>query len=141
MWSDKVELPATIDKAAADEAEIAIAQQQSQPQARGLAALRRVRRFGRRLIRSVVLLERYIQGSQFGWMLLPTEGQALNPDGQGYRQRFMAGLFIGILLLVRMRLIITVRRCGSVMVGSLGGWGIPLVVKSQYQDPIQLMAS
>lgn len=54
MWSDKVELPATIDKAAADEAEIAIAQQQSQPQARALAAAR-VKLFGRHLIKYVVL--------------------------------------------------------------------------------------
>ncbi|AST21844.1 hypothetical protein KIQ_002120 [Corynebacterium glutamicum ATCC 14067] len=93
MWSDKVELPATIDKAAADEAEIAIAQQQSQPQARGLAAAAACQTFWPSPYQVCgAILERYIQqGSQFGWMLLPTEGQALNPDGQGYRQRFMAG--------------------------------------------------
>lgn len=39
MWLDKVELPATIDKAAADKAEIAIAQRQSQPQARAFRSL------------------------------------------------------------------------------------------------------
>lgn len=93
MWSDKVELPATIDKAAADEAEIAIAQQQSQPQARTLAAAASCQTFWPSPHQVCgAILERYIQqGAQFGWMLLPTEGQALNPDGQGYRQRFMAG--------------------------------------------------
>ncbi|WP_260680145.1 LGFP repeat-containing protein [Corynebacterium glutamicum] len=93
MWSDKVELPATIDKAAADEAEIAIAQQESQPQARGLATAAACQTFWPSPHQVCgAILERYIQqGAQFGWMLLPTEGQALNPDGQGYRQRFMAG--------------------------------------------------
>ncbi|ALC05187.1 hypothetical protein CDES_03675 [Corynebacterium deserti GIMN1.010] len=93
MWSDKVELPSTIDKAAADEAEIAIAQQQAQPQARGLAAAAACQTFWPSPHQVCgAILERYIQqGAQFGWMLLPTEGQALNPDGQGYRQRFMAG--------------------------------------------------
>lgn len=55
MWSDKVELPSTIDKAAADEAEIAIAQQHPNHRRGVLLRLRRVRRFGRRLIRFVVL--------------------------------------------------------------------------------------
>ena len=93
MWSDKVELPATIDKAAADEAEIAIAQQESQPQARGLATAASCQTFWPSPHQVCgAILERYIQqGAQFGWMLLPSEGQALNPDGQGYRQRFMAG--------------------------------------------------
>lgn len=93
MWSDKVELPATIDKAAADEAEIAIAQQQSQPQTRALAAAAACQTFWPSPHQVCgAILERYIQqGAQFGWMLLPSEGQALNPDGQGYRQRFMTG--------------------------------------------------
>lgn len=93
MWSDKVELPSTIDKAAADEAEIAIAQQQSQPQARGLAAAAACQTFWPSPYQVCgAILERYVQqGAQFGWMLLPSEGQALNPDGQGYRQRFMNG--------------------------------------------------
>lgn len=93
MWSDKVELPVTIDKAAADEAEIAIAQQQSQPQTRGLAAAAACQTFWPSPHQVCgAILERYIQqGAQFGWMLFPSEGQTLNPDGQGYRQRFMNG--------------------------------------------------
>lgn len=87
-----MELPSTIDKAAADEAEIAIAQQQSQPQARGLAAAACQTFWPSPYQVCGAILERYIQqGAQLGWMLFPSEGQALNPDGQGYRQRFMNG--------------------------------------------------
>ncbi|AGT06264.1 putative secreted protein [Corynebacterium glutamicum MB001] len=91
MWSDKIDLPATIDKAAADEAEIKIAQQQSGSQARALAA--QCQFFWPSPYQVCgAILERYNQqGGPLSWMLLPIENQALNPDGQGYRQRFMSG--------------------------------------------------
>lgn len=94
MWSDKVGVPEGFDKAEADQSEVAIAREQSQPQARTLmATAERCQSFW--LIPYKVcgeILNRYEQlGGATSWLLLPIEHQASNPDGQGHRQRFVGG--------------------------------------------------
>lgn len=94
MWSDKVGVPEGFDKAEADQSEVAIAEEQSQPQARTfMATAERCQSFW--LIPYQVcgeILNRYEQlGGATSWLLLPIEHQANNPDGQGHRQRFVGG--------------------------------------------------
>ncbi|WP_143336673.1 LGFP repeat-containing protein [Corynebacterium pacaense] len=93
MWSDKVDLPARVDKATADESEIKLSQERSRPQARGLAAAAQCQSFWLSPYQVCgAILERYNQlGGATSWLLAPIENQTLNPDGQGYRQRFMNG--------------------------------------------------
>lgn len=94
MWSDKVGVPEGYDKAEADRSEVAIAKEQSQPQARTLmATAERCKSFW--LIPFKVcgeILNRYeALGGETSWLLLPIEHQSINPDGQGHRQRFVGG--------------------------------------------------
>lgn len=95
MWSDKVGVPEGYDKAEADRAEVAIAKEQSQPQARTLlATAERCKSFW--LIPFKVcgeILDRYeALGGETSWLLLPIEHRSVNPDGQGHRQRFVGGV-------------------------------------------------
>ena len=94
MWSDKVGLPEGVDKADADQSEVAIAKERAQPQTRSLrAAAAQCKTFWltpHRVCGSI--LTRYeALGGMTSWLLLPIEGQKTNPDGQGTRQRFAGG--------------------------------------------------
>lgn len=95
MWSDKVGIPEGYDKTEADRSEVAIATEQSQPQARTfMATAERCKSFW--LIPFKVcgeILDRYeALGGETSWLLLPIEHQSINPDGQGHRQRFVGGV-------------------------------------------------
>lgn len=94
MWSDKVGIPEGVDKADADQSEVAIAKEQTQPHTRSLrAAATQCKTFWltpHRVCGSI--LNRYeALGGMTSWLLLPIEGQKTNPDGQGTRQRFAGG--------------------------------------------------
>lgn len=94
MWSDKVGIPEGVDKADADQSEVAIAKEQAQPQARSLrAAATQCKTFWLTPHRVCgAILNRYeALGGMASWLLLPIEGQKTNPDGQGTRQRFAGG--------------------------------------------------
>lgn len=94
MWSDKVGVPEGVDKADADRAEVAIARERSQMQAMNLrTTATRCRTFWPMPYQVCgAILDRYEQqGAALSWLLLPMEPQSINPDGQGYRQRFMGG--------------------------------------------------
>lgn len=103
MWSDTVSLPPSVDKADADAAEIAIATEQH--------ALPSIDTLGTLDAQTMVpaaahcktflfsphqvcgaILERYeALGGLLSWLMHPIEPMHLNPDGQGYRQRFQNG--------------------------------------------------
>lgn len=85
MWSDKVNLPQCIDKKTADESKIKVAQEQLSPE--------HCQRFWPSPHQVCgAILDRYRQlGGATSWLLTPIENESVNPDGQGYRQRFMNG--------------------------------------------------
>lgn len=94
MWSDKVGLPEGVNKAEADEAEVTIAREQSQPQTMSLrATATRCQTFWPMPHQVCgAILDRYEQlGANLSWLLLPVEPMSPNPDGQGQRQRFAGG--------------------------------------------------
>lgn len=84
MWSDKVGIPEGYDKTEADRSEVAIATEQSHPQARTfMTTAERCKSFW--LIPFKVcgeILDRYeALGGENSWLLLPIEHQTINPDG------------------------------------------------------------
>ncbi|MDO5671019.1 MAG: hypothetical protein Q4G50_13595 [Corynebacterium sp.] len=109
MWSDTVGLPAGVNKTDADAAEIAIAtEQHTLPSTDTLDALGTLDALDARMMAPAsthcktfffsphqvcgAILARYeALGGQFGWLMHPIEPMHLNPDGQGYRQRFHNG--------------------------------------------------
>ncbi|GAB3693575.1 LGFP repeat-containing protein [Corynebacterium nasicanis] len=109
MWSDTVGLPAGVDKTDADAAEIAIAtEQDTLPGIDTLETLDTLDALDARMMAPTsthcktflfsphqvcgAILARYeALGGQFGWLMHPIEPMHLNPDGQGYRQRFHNG--------------------------------------------------
>ncbi|GAB3693485.1 LGFP repeat-containing protein [Corynebacterium nasicanis] len=106
MWSDTVGLPAGVDKTDADAAEIAIAvEQDTPPSIDSLETLGtldsmamaptstycRTFLFSPHQVCGAILARYEALGGQFGWLMHPIEPMHLNPDGQGYRQRFHNG--------------------------------------------------
>lgn len=89
MWSDRVDLSVVpelaVNKGKADEAEVAV------------AVAREERRACQTLWPSGIeicgaILDKYRQlGWPANWLGWPTEPETINPDGQGYRQRFATG--------------------------------------------------
>lgn len=89
MWSDRVDLSVVpelaVNKGKADEAEMAV------------AVAREERRACQTLWPSGIeicgaILDKYRQlGWPANWLGWPTEPESVNPDGQGYRQRFATG--------------------------------------------------
>lgn len=103
MWSDTVGLPPSVDKADADAAEIAIAtEQHALPSIDTLNTLDaqtmvpasahcKTFLFSPHQVCGAIL-ERYeALGGLLSWLMHPIEPMHLNPDGQGYRQRFQNG--------------------------------------------------
>lgn len=116
MWSDTVGLPPNVDKEEADQAEIQIAEetradnadtgslvtdftsdevrkktQTTQFRAQSPTTNCQTFPFSSHQVCGAIL-ERYLQlGGATSWLLWPTEPMTLNPDGVGYRQRFVNG--------------------------------------------------
>lgn len=94
MWSDSIELPDAVDKAEADQAELMIAEEQESGVAsRWQSRAPRCRIFWPSPHRVCgAILEAYEQlGGMTSWLLFPIEAESINPDLQGYRQRFANG--------------------------------------------------
>ena len=120
MWSDQIGLPANVSKKEADQAEIQIAQeangetnapQVSDDKAQFQSALVQTASYFGEPRMSLAqgltncqtfpfsshkvcgaILQRYVKlGGATSWLLWPTEAMTLNPDGIGYRQRFVNG--------------------------------------------------
>lgn len=93
MWSDKVGLPEGVDKAEADQSEVTIARDQSQPQTMSLQATStRCQTYWLAPQVCGAILDRYEQlGGLTSWLAFPLEPMTPNPDGQGQRQRFAGG--------------------------------------------------
>lgn len=105
MWSDTIGIPADVSKADADAAEIAIAtEQDALPSINSLNSLDRLDDqtmarasncrtffFSPHQVCGAILAAYDSLGGQFGWLMHPVEPMYLNPDGQGYRQRFRNG--------------------------------------------------
>lgn len=92
MWSDKVGIPEKVTKEEADKAETLVAEQQLTPRSHSTRSPRcRHFLFSRHQVCGAIL-HRYEQlGGQLSWLMHPTEPMFLNPDGQGYRQKFQNG--------------------------------------------------
>lgn len=94
MWSDSIELPDAVDKAEADQAELMIAEEQESGVAsRWQSRAPRCRIFWPSPHRVCgAILQAYEQlGGMTSWLLFPIEAESINPDLQGYRQRFANG--------------------------------------------------
>lgn len=120
MWSDQIGLPPNVSKEEADQAEIQIAEEKSEdtngPKIDGGLAQSQSEIFQTasyfaepQILQAQnstncrtfpfsshqvcgAILERYVQlGGATSWLLWPTEAMTLNPDGTGYRQRFVNG--------------------------------------------------
>lgn len=95
MWSDRFGLPSEMEKAQADHAETIVAGEKENGgnRVRARQAEPRCRVFWPSPHQVCgAILERYEQlGANLGWLLLPTEPAAVNPDGVGYHQRFSFG--------------------------------------------------
>ena len=92
MLSDKIVLPPQVDKATSDEAEIAVAQQQAQPQTFATtAATCQYFPFSPHQVCGAIL-QRYNQmGGLLSILLDPIGRQIQNPDGVGFHQQFRNG--------------------------------------------------
>ena len=94
MWSDSIELPDAVDKEDADQAELMIAEEQESGVAsRWQSRAPRCRIFWPSPHRVCgAILQAYEQlGGMTSWLLFPIEAESINPDLQGYRQRFANG--------------------------------------------------
>ena len=92
MLSDKIILPPQVDKATSDEAEVAVAQQQSQTQTFATtAATCQYFPFSPHQVCGAIL-QRYNQmGGLLSILLDPIGRQIQNPDGVGFHQQFRNG--------------------------------------------------
>jgi|GEM_PF-1958719 len=89
MWSDQVDLSVvpdvTVDKHTADVAETQVAVQRQERRACQVLWPTGIEICG-------AILDKYRQlGWPANWLGWPTEPESVNPDGQGYRQRFATG--------------------------------------------------
>lgn len=92
MLSDKIILPPQIDKATSDEAEVAVANQQDQPQMLASRAATCQRFIFTSYDVCGAILQRYNQlGNLLSFLLDPIGPQIQNPDGVGFHQQFRNG--------------------------------------------------
>ena len=92
MLSDKIVLPPQVDKVTSDEAEVAVAKQQAQPQAFATTAATCHRFIFTAYDVCGAILQRYNQlGGLLSFLLDPIGPQIQNPDGVGFHQQFRNG--------------------------------------------------
>lgn len=92
MLSDKIILPPQVDKATSDEAEVAVAKQQAQPQTLATTAATCHRFIFTAYDVCGAILQRYNQlGGLLSFLLDPIGPQIQNPDGVGFHQQFRNG--------------------------------------------------
>lgn len=92
MWADKVDLPDDIDREQAVEAETTIAKENTSRKRGKRAASSCQRVFPTGIGVCGGIAQKYwSMGGPTSWLLWPTEPEAQNPDGQGWRQRFAGG--------------------------------------------------